>query len=65
VPHTDACHDRDAFLEDLRESVGEVRNYPERFKDGMAPVYGMAATMPDRSLVSQLLVSYTEALLKA
>jgi sphinganine-1-phosphate aldolase len=55
---------RDVFLADLRESVDEVREHPERFKDGMAPVYGMAATMPDRSLVSQLLTSYTEALLK-
>jgi hypothetical protein len=44
--------------------VEEVRSHPERFKDGMAPIYGMAATMPDRSLVSQLLTSYTEALLK-
>lgn len=55
---------RDVFLADLRESVDEVREHPERFKDGMAPVYGMAATMPDRSLVLQLLTSYTEALLK-
>lgn len=62
-PHV-LCDARDTFLSDLRDSVQEVIDHPEWFEDGMAPIYGMAATMPDRSLVSELLTNYTDALLE-
>ena len=51
------------FLEDLKESVEHVRNHPEE-KTGSAPVYGMAATLPFRGVVSDLLKKYLEVLYK-
>jgi glutamate/tyrosine decarboxylase-like PLP-dependent enzyme len=53
----------DRFLDDLRESVVHVRSQPEQ-KGGMAPVYGMAATMPVRSLVGEMLERYMDLLYK-
>jgi glutamate/tyrosine decarboxylase-like PLP-dependent enzyme len=49
------------FLADLRESVEEVRHGPE-VKGGMAPVYGMAATLPFRGVVGELLRGYLDLL---
>ena len=51
------------FLEDLREAVGHVRSNPEE-KGTMAPVYGMAATVPFRGLLSDLLKKYMDLLYK-
>ena len=42
------------FLTDLREAVEYVKGHPEE-KGSMAPVYGMAATIPMRGMVSDLL----------
>ena len=42
------------FLSDLNESVRHVAAYPGQ-KGGMAPVYGMASSLPFRGLVSDLL----------
>ena len=47
------------FLVDLNEAVKHVKNKPA-LKDGMAPVYGMAATLPLRTVVSDLLKSYMD-----
>jgi sphinganine-1-phosphate aldolase len=47
------------LLDDLREAVAEVREQPER-EGGMAPVYGMAATLPDRTVVSDFLRGYMD-----
>lgn len=49
------------FAEDLRESVREVKENPNK-EGGMAPVYGMAATMPLRGAVSRLLRKYMDVL---
>jgi sphinganine-1-phosphate aldolase len=49
------------FLADLRASVEEVRHSPEA-KGGMAPVYGMAATLPFRGVVGDLLREYLDLL---
>jgi sphinganine-1-phosphate aldolase len=49
------------FLDDLCESVGWVEKHPEA-EGGMAPVYGMAATIPMRGMVSDLLKRYIDAL---
>jgi sphinganine-1-phosphate aldolase len=49
------------FLEDLREAVEHVRAHPEE-KGGMAPVYGMAATMPVRGAVADMLERYLDVL---
>lgn len=53
----------DRFLEDLREAVEHVRANPEE-KGTMAPVYGMAATVPFRGLLSDLLKKYMDLLYK-
>ncbi len=46
------------FLTDLRESVAEVRANPE-VRTGLAPVYGMAATLPAEA-VHELLSGYLD-----
>jgi sphinganine-1-phosphate aldolase len=42
------------FMDDLRAAVELARLHPNK-EDGMAPVYGMAATMPMHGLVNDLL----------
>lgn len=49
------------FVEDLREAVVEVREKP-RPQGGMAPVYGLAAKMPVRGVVGELLERYMDLL---
>jgi sphinganine-1-phosphate aldolase len=51
------------FLADLRESVAYVQAHPDE-GGGMAPVYGMAATLPLRSVVADLLKRYIDLLYK-
>ena len=53
----------DKFLEDLRAAVEHVRAHPSE-KGTMAPVYGMAATVPFRGLLSDLLKKYMDLLYK-
>jgi len=53
----------DQFLEDLRAAVEQVRANPGE-KGTMAPVYGMAASVPFRGLVSDLLKKYMDLLYK-
>ena len=50
----------DRFLADLRASVAEVRANPEH-RSGMAPVYGMAASLP-ADVVHDLLAAYLDLL---
>jgi len=54
----------DRFLADLREAVEHVKAHPEE-KGSMAPVYGMAATVPLRGMVSDLLKKYLDVIFKA
>ncbi len=51
------------FVEDLRESVAEVRASPGG-EEGAAPVYGMAATVPVRGMVGEMLRRYMDVLYK-
>ncbi len=51
------------FLADLIDSVEEVKREP-RAKGGMAPIYGMAATLPLRGVVSEMLKRYLDLLYK-
>jgi len=51
------------FLEDLSAGVRRVRENPGR-GSGMAPVYGMASSLPFRGLVSDLLKKTLEVLYK-
>ena len=50
-------------LQDLGEAVDHVRANPSD-KGGMAPVYGMAASMPVRGLVADMLERYMDVLYK-
>eukprot|EP01104_Vermistella_antarctica_P020389 TRINITY_DN8701_c0_g1_i1.p1 TRINITY_DN8701_c0_g1~~TRINITY_DN8701_c0_g1_i1.p1 ORF type:complete len:531 (-),score=181.18 TRINITY_DN8701_c0_g1_i1:158-1750(-) len=52
------------YLEDLAECTDHVRNHPEDYNDGLAPVYGMAAEMPDRSLIGEMMKGYMDVLYK-
>jgi len=51
------------FIDDLRSAVAFVKEHPEQ-EGGMAPVYGLAATLPVRSIVGDLLERYIDALYK-
>jgi glutamate/tyrosine decarboxylase-like PLP-dependent enzyme len=52
------------FLQDLRAAVAFVKTHPEE-KGSMAPVYGMAATIPMRGVVSDMLKRYLDLMFKA
>jgi sphinganine-1-phosphate aldolase len=49
------------FLADLRASVEEVRAAPAE-KGGMAPIYGMAGSLPFGGVVSEILQRYLDVL---
>ncbi len=49
------------FLVDLQKAVEHVKNDPQK-EGGMAPVYGMAATLPLRGTISKLLKKYMDIL---
>ncbi len=51
----------DAFLRDLAAAVEEVRRTPPT-GETMAPIYGMAATVPVRGLVGEMLRRYLDLL---
>jgi sphinganine-1-phosphate aldolase len=51
------------FLADLEAAVAHVRSHPED-TGTMAPVYGLAATLPFRGLLSDLLKRYMDLLYK-
>ncbi|MAT98372.1 MAG: aspartate aminotransferase family protein [Anaerolineaceae bacterium] len=47
------------FIEDLQEAVSYVKTQPAE-EGGLAPVYGMAATIPMRGMVSDILKRYID-----
>jgi sphinganine-1-phosphate aldolase len=49
------------FLSDLREVVDEVRRHPSD-QGKMAPIYGLAGTLPVRSAVGDLMRAYLDVL---
>ncbi|XP_038714253.1 sphingosine-1-phosphate lyase isoform X2 [Tripterygium wilfordii] len=50
----------EGFLRDLEESVQKVKENPGPLNGGLAPIYGAAGRMPDRGMVSELLVNYMD-----
>ena len=52
------------FADDLAESVKAVRDVPPT-GEGMAPVYGLASSLPFKGLVGDLLCAYVDALYDA
>ncbi len=53
----------DRFVADLRDAVAHVRAHPGE-KGKMAPIYGLAATVPFRAEVAELLTRYMDMLYK-
>jgi len=51
------------FINDLKSAVSHVQANPAA-KGGMAPVYGMAGTLPMRNLVADMLQNYLDILFK-
>ncbi len=51
------------FINDLKESVAYVKANPGN-KEGLAPVYGMAASLPFRGMVSDILKKYLDVIYK-
>jgi glutamate/tyrosine decarboxylase-like PLP-dependent enzyme len=49
----------DRFVSDLRESAADVGREPPSER-GMAPIYGMAATLPDRGAVTAMLKGFVD-----
>jgi len=62
LPHTRAGV-AERFLADLREAVEEVKT-SQSGQEGIAPVYGMAATVPVRGMVGEMLRRYMDILYK-
>jgi len=53
----------EAFLVDLKAAVQAVKTSPRR-SGGMAPIYGLAGTLPFRGAVADLLKRYVDLLYK-
>ncbi len=51
------------FIQDLKDSVAAVKANPG-VRDGMAPVYGMAASLPFRGIISDVLKGYLDVIYK-
>jgi len=52
------------FIDDLNSAVGYVKENPDQ-RGGMAPVYGMAARLPLRGVIGDILERYMDLLYKA
>eukprot|EP01102_Stenamoeba_stenopodia_P021532 TRINITY_DN8701_c0_g1_i2.p1 TRINITY_DN8701_c0_g1~~TRINITY_DN8701_c0_g1_i2.p1 ORF type:complete len:383 (+),score=82.48 TRINITY_DN8701_c0_g1_i2:1-1149(+) len=55
----------DELLRDLRAATELLRSNPSLFKDGVAPVYGLATGLPERSVVKEVVYGVLDAMLKA
>ena len=51
------------FLQDLKDSVAYVKANPGN-KEGLAPVYGLAASLPFRGIISDILKKYLDVVYK-
>ena len=60
--HSNALVDR--LVADLRACVKVLKADPKAIQGGMAPMYGMAASMPDRSSVGDVLAAYQDVMLE-
>ena len=52
----------DKFVNDVREITEMILSNPESFKGGSAAIYGMAQSIPDRSLVNEMTWIYLDSL---
>jgi sphinganine-1-phosphate aldolase len=49
------------FIQDLKDSVAYVKAHPGN-REGLAPVYGLAASLPFRGMVSDILKRYLDVI---
>eukprot|EP00057_Strongylocentrotus_purpuratus_P020207 XP_011674681.1 PREDICTED: sphingosine-1-phosphate lyase 1 [Strongylocentrotus purpuratus] len=49
------------LIADVEEGTAEIMKDPNAKAEGMAAIYGMASTLPDRSLVSDFICGYLDA----
>lgn len=52
----------DRFISDVKSCVREIMAHPRQKTTGSAAMYGMAQTIPDRSLVSELTQAFLDAI---
>jgi len=52
----------ETFIKDLTEVMAEIRENPSIKAGGSAAIYGMSATIPDRTLVERFAQGYVDAL---
>ncbi|KAJ1969498.1 Dihydrosphingosine phosphate lyase, partial [Dimargaris verticillata] len=52
------------FLIDLRDAVAQVKANPTHFGEGSAAIYGLATTVPDRSIVGDIARGFVDSLYK-
>ena len=57
-------HIVERFLADLKASAEHVRANPQLSKEGMAAMYGMMATVPDKGMVNQFVLQFLDNLYK-
>lgn len=50
----------DEFLRDLRECVNAVKNDRSLNKKGNAAIYGMASSIPDKSIINEVAGVYLD-----
>ncbi|KAI8872498.1 PLP-dependent transferase [Ramicandelaber brevisporus] len=55
----------DDFVRDLRSSVDEVVQHPERFNKGATAMYGVAGSIPDKSMIDEVAGAFVDALFMA
>ena len=66
VRHSDGWTDSNnevcycGIVQDLKEAVAALAADPKLAKSGNAPLYGMAAVVPDRSIVGEFLVAFQD-----
>lgn len=66
ITYANADSVRERFIADLKDSVAEVLSSdPEKYKHGSVAIYGMAASIPDKTLVNFAAHSFLDALYKS
>ncbi|KAL7753405.1 Dihydrosphingosine phosphate lyase [Sorochytrium milnesiophthora] len=48
------------FVNDLKDAVAQVKQDPKKFEKGSAAIYGMAASIPDKGIVEDIITGYLD-----
>lgn len=59
VPHAEQ------FIKDLQDCVNETKSDSNKKSEGTAAIYGMAASLPDKSIVNEVACGFLDALYSA